>query len=215
MSIASPSAVDELLNYRLNVLLAQSGALTTRWCEGRFGITRREWRIIALLAVDGPISMGRLSERANLEPDRISRLFSSLREKHLVDRVPDLHDRRRALVNLTPRGRSLYDEMFPISVGIHQSVLHDLTFSEMQTLDSLLSRLTERARTLTDQTTQAPKASRRLGGSRHLAGAKMAQVCGEECAAPPNGPSMAYHVGFSWDATVPSCDGSTPYAPPI
>jgi len=173
MSIASPSAVDELLNYRLNVLLAQSGALTTRWCEGRFGITRREWRIIALLAVDGPISMGRLSERASLEPDRVSRLFSSLKEKLLVGRVPDMHDRRRVLVNLTPRGRSLYDELFPISVGIHQSILSDLTFSEMNSLDSLLSRLTERARSLTDQNTLAPKASRRHGGSRHLAGSNM------------------------------------------
>jgi len=173
MSIAMPSAVDELLNYRLNVLLAQSGALTTRWCEGRFGITRREWRIIALLAVDGPVSMGRLSERASLAPDRISRLFSSLQEKQLVGRVPDPQDRRRALVSLTPRGRSLYDELFPISVGIHQSVLSELTLSEMQTLDSLLSRLTERARHLNHQTTLAPKASRRCGGSRHGVGAKM------------------------------------------
>ena len=169
MSIASPATVDEILNYRLNVLLAQSGALTTRWCEGRFGITRREWRIIALLAVDGPISMGRLSERANLEPDRISRLFSSLKEKHLVDRVSDTRDRRRSLVDLTSRGRSLYDELFPISVGIHQSILSDLTVSEMLTLDSLLSRLTDRARILNEQTIMAPKASRRNGGSRHLA----------------------------------------------
>lgn len=168
MSIASPAAVDDLLNYRLNVLLAQSGALTTRWCEGRFGITRREWRIIALLAVDGPISMGRLSERASLEPDRISRLFSSLNEKKLVARVPDMRDRRRALVELTPKGRSLYDTFFPMSVGIHQSILSDLTIAEMQTLDSLLSRLTERARSLNDQAITAPKASRRLGGSRHL-----------------------------------------------
>ncbi len=168
MSIALPAAVDELLNYRLNVLLSQSGALTTRWCEGRFGITRREWRIIALLAVDGPISMGRLSERASLEPDRISRLFSSLKDKQLVERVSDMQDRRRALVELTAKGRSVYDELFPISVGIHQSILSDLTVAEMQTLDSLLSRLTERARSLNDQAITAPKASRRLGGSRHL-----------------------------------------------
>jgi DNA-binding MarR family transcriptional regulator len=172
MSMASPLSVDELLNYRLNDLLTQSGALTMRWCEGHFGVTRREWRIIALLALDGPVSMGRLAERASLAPDRISRLFSSLQDKQLVARVADLHDRRRSLVKLTPKGRSLYDELFPISVGIHQSVLSELTLSEMQTLDSLLTRLTERARSLTDQTTLAPKISRRHGGSRHLAGSK-------------------------------------------
>ena len=126
--------------------------------------------------MDGSISMGRLSERASLEPDRISRLFSSLKEKQLVGRVSDIHDRRRALVDLTPSGRSLYDELFPISVGIHQSILSDLTESEMQTLDNLLSRLTERSRNISDQMIIAPKASRRNGGSRHLAASNLSKT---------------------------------------
>lgn len=170
MSIAAPSAVDELLNYRLNTLLAHSGALTTRWCEGRFGITRREWRLIALLAVDGATSPGRLSERANLEPDRISRLFASLRDKGLVRRVPDAQDRRRARLELTARGRDLYRQLFPVSVDIHQSVLAALSVREMQLLDDLLTRLTERARTLNAQDDRAPKADRRHGGSRRTGG---------------------------------------------
>lgn len=169
MSIATPEAVNELLNYRLNTLMAASGALTTRRCEGRFGITRREWRIVALLAVDGPLTPTELSERASLEPDRVSRLFTSLREKRLVTRTPDALDRRRVRVELTGRGRDLYDRMFPVSVGIHQAVLGVLTAQEMQVLDDLLSRLTERARDLNIQDERVYKADRRRGGSRRVA----------------------------------------------
>lgn len=169
MSIAVPEAVNELLNYRLNTLLASSGALTTRRCEGRFGITRREWRIIALLAVEGPLTPTALSARASLDPDRISRLFASLRDKRLATRTPDTQDRRRVRVELTSRGRDLYKRMFPVSVGIHQAVLGVLTPQEMQALDELLSRLTERARDLNAQDERVHKADRRRGGSRRVA----------------------------------------------
>lgn len=168
MSIVVPTAVNELLNYRLNTLLASSGALTTRRCEGRFGITRREWRIIALLAVEGPLSPTELSERASLEPDRISRLFASLRDKELVSRTFDRLDRRRVRIELTAQGRDLYNRMFPVSVGIHQSVLSILNPSEMQTLDDILSRLTEQARELNAQDERVHKADRRRGGSRRV-----------------------------------------------
>ena len=168
MSIAVPNAVNELLNYRLNTLLASSGALTTRRCEGRFGITRREWRFIALLAVEGPLTPTELSDRASLEPDRISRLFASLREKKLVFRTADTQDRRRVRIELTVKGRNLYDRMFPVSVDIHQSILSVLSASEMQTLDDVLSRLTDRARELNSQDERVDKADRRRGGSRRL-----------------------------------------------
>lgn len=168
MSIAGPEFVHELLNYRLSTLLANSGALTTRRCEGSFGITRREWRIIALLAVQGPMTPTALSENASLEPDRISRLFASLREKRLVSRTPDALDKRRVKVELTPQGRDLYDRIFPVSVGIHQSVLSVLTPQEMCTLDDLLARLTERAIELNAHDERVHKADRRHGGSRRL-----------------------------------------------
>lgn len=168
MTIAVPHAVYELLNYRLNTLLASSGALTTRRCEGRFGITRREWRLIALLAVEEPLTPTELSVRASLMPDRISRLFVSLLDKQLVLRTADTQDRRRVRIELTSKGRNLYDRMFPVSVDIHQSILSVLSASEIQTLDDVLSRLTDQARKLNSQDGRVDKADRRRGGSRRL-----------------------------------------------
>jgi DNA-binding MarR family transcriptional regulator len=73
MSLADPHTVDDLLNYRLSRLFASSGAMVIRLCEGRYGITRREWRLIALLAAHGAMSPSQLAARAHLERARTSR----------------------------------------------------------------------------------------------------------------------------------------------
>ena len=43
----APSADRDLLLYRLSAVLAGAGGIVIRQCEGRFGITRREWRLLA------------------------------------------------------------------------------------------------------------------------------------------------------------------------
>ena len=78
MSLAEPATVHDLLNYRLDRLLAKSGSMIVRLCEGRYGITRREWRLICLLAAHGAMSPSELSERAHLERARVSRHITDL-----------------------------------------------------------------------------------------------------------------------------------------
>ena len=67
MSFSEPLSVDDLLNYRLSRLLASSGAMVTLLCEGRYGITRREWRMICILAAHGALSPSELAQQAHLE----------------------------------------------------------------------------------------------------------------------------------------------------
>src|SRR3954464_13755218 len=111
MPLDAPRTVDELLNYRLSRLLAASGAMTTRLCEGKYGITRREWRLVALLAAHGAMSPSELAERAHLERARTSRWITELVAKGLVQRRIDPEDRRRAELELSDAGRQLYAEL--------------------------------------------------------------------------------------------------------
>lgn len=52
--------------------------MVIRLCEGRLGITRREWRIIALLAQDEGLLSSQLAERAQLDRARTSKAITSL-----------------------------------------------------------------------------------------------------------------------------------------
>lgn len=168
MSLADPRVVDDLLNYRLSVLLSASGAMVTRLCEGRYGITRREWRVIALLAAHGPMSPSELATRAQLERARISRLITELVAKRLLARVGDAEDKRRATVQLTPEGRALYDDFFPRSVDFNNQVLAALDPGELQAFDAALSKLTEQATRIFAARPVPEKADRRHGGARQV-----------------------------------------------
>jgi DNA-binding MarR family transcriptional regulator len=168
MSFAQPATVDDLLNYRLSCLLASSGAMVTRLCEGRYGITRREWRLIALLAAHGAMSPSELSERAHLERARISRHITELVAKKLLARVPLPEDKRRARVELTERGRAPYDELFPQSVRFNNQVLQALSPAELAAFDTALRRLSEVAQRLNSSQPVPEKADRRHGGSRRI-----------------------------------------------
>ena len=169
MSFAQPETVDDLLNYRLSCLLASSGAMVTRLCEGRYGITRREWRLIALLAAHGAMSPSELSQRAHLERARVSRHISELVSKKLLARVPVRDDKRRARVELTSRGQALHEELFPQSVRFNNEVLQALSPSELAAFDAALRRLSEVAERLSSSHPVAEKADRRHGGSRRVA----------------------------------------------
>jgi DNA-binding MarR family transcriptional regulator len=168
MSLSDPRTVDDLLNYRLSCLLASSGAMTTRLCEGRYGITRREWRLVALLAAHGAMSPSELAERAHLERARTSRWITELVAKGLVRRRTDPEDRRRAELELSEAGRQLYGELFPQSVGFHQQVLTALSPQEREAFDAALAKLTQNAERIAAAKPVAEKADRRHGGARRV-----------------------------------------------
>lgn len=170
MSLDQPRTVDDLLNYRLSRLLAASGAMVVRLCEGRYGITRREWRLIALIAAHGAMSPSELSDRAHLERARTSRHITELVEKRLIRRVQDPNDGRRAELDLTPEGQRLYDELFPQSARFHGEVLAALTPVELHAFESALAKLTDNAERIAAAKPVAEKADRRHGGARRLRG---------------------------------------------
>src|SRR5688572_29732596 len=91
----------DLFLFRLNRLAATAGRPLIRLCEGQFGITRREWRLIVILAQDGPQLSTALAHRASIEPARTSRAITVLVEKGLARRAPRPSDRRFVEIVLT------------------------------------------------------------------------------------------------------------------
>ncbi|MFC5499704.1 MarR family winged helix-turn-helix transcriptional regulator [Caenimonas terrae] len=168
MSLTEPRTTSDLLNFRLNRLLASSGAMIVRLCEGRYGITRREWRLLALLTEHGAMSPSELAQRANLERNRVSRLIPELVAKELITRVAVRGDGRRAEVAITAAGRTLYAELLPQSVAFSREVLAVLTDAERDAFDAALHKLTESAERIAARKPVPEKADRRHGGARRL-----------------------------------------------
>ena len=167
-SLREPAGLDDLLLYKLSRLLAVGGSMVIRLCEGRFGITRREWRVIARLAQERDLLSSELAERIQLDRARTSRAVTSLVAKGLVRRQAGAADRRQARLALTEQGRALHRALFPLVCEINRGLLAPLPPEEVRRLDAMLDRLQAQADAMV-QASQLPKADRRRGGRSRLA----------------------------------------------
>lgn len=162
--LSQPATLNDMLLYRLSRLLSVAGAPVIRLCEGHYGITRREWRILSLLSLREGLLSSQLAERAQLDRARTSKAITSLVAKALVQRRTLAGDRRQAALVLTDAGRALVRELFPQVAGINREVLSVLSAADVAQLDATLQRLQDHAEQLLARAHDAlPKADRRRG----------------------------------------------------
>jgi DNA-binding MarR family transcriptional regulator len=163
--LTSPDVIDDFLMYRLSRLLATGGASVIRLCEGKLGITRREWRMMASLKPYCSMLSSELAEHAHIDRARTSRAISSLVAKGLIDRQIVPNDQRKATVTLTDKGRSMYESFFPVVAELNQRMLQGLSQEVLQALDTALTHIQTEAEKLQSETGQ-PKANRRRSGKK-------------------------------------------------
>ena len=166
LELREPGRFDDLLNYRLQRLFAASGAPVIRLLEGRYGITRREWRLLATLGSRGPLSPSLLAEECHLDRPRASRAIGSLHVKGLIERDAQRGDARRAQVALTDRGSALYQELFQQVAAINVQLVECLDDSTLQIFQDAMHRLTASAIQLNMTLVQDVGADRQAGGAR-------------------------------------------------
>ena len=165
--LADPIEHDEFLNYRLKRLVTLGGAPAIRLCEGRYGVTRHQWRVLAALVESGPMSPSMLAQRAQQERAIVSRQVTGLLSKGLVQRVERVGDRRRAELGATPSGRQLYGALFPQLARINRRLMAALDAGEAAMFEALLGKLTVRALQIHDKgDSEGARADRRHGGSK-------------------------------------------------
>lgn len=158
------ASIDDLLLYRLSRLSSVAGAIVVRLCEGGYGITRREWGVVAQLYENGCLPPSVLAERMHRDRARTSRTLTALGQKKLVLRTIPANDRRSALMGLTPAGRELYEALMPQIQVINSQILKALQPDEAACFDEALERLQARAQILvTELSPDLPKANRRQG----------------------------------------------------
>lgn len=157
-----PSKLDDLFLYRLAKLMGSAGAMVIRLCEGSYGITRREWRMVGLLAEHGQLQPSQLADLAQLDRTRTSRAVTALIAKGLVQRQTQAGDARRALLQLSEAGQALYAELFPRVQAINLELLASVPDTDLHSMASAFEHIHDQARRL-QQRDELPKATRHRG----------------------------------------------------
>ncbi len=161
--------VDDFLLYRLSNITRTVGSLVVRLCEGRYGVTRREWAVVGLLAVRSKQTLAELFLNTNLDKARASRIMASMVQKGLVHRLSEPSDRRRVTFTLTEAGHRLHAELLPVVRALNRELLDSLAADDIALLDAWIDRLQQRADDIVERhSDQWPRTQRRKGGSARV-----------------------------------------------
>jgi ribulose-5-phosphate 4-epimerase/fuculose-1-phosphate aldolase/DNA-binding MarR family transcriptional regulator len=107
----APLTIRELVSYRLHVvanLLSRGAAMRYK---REFGVSLWEWRTVALLGAQAPLSLNELARAAGLDKSQMSRVVSGLAGRGLVLRGEDEADGRGVKLSLTRAGERLYEDL--------------------------------------------------------------------------------------------------------
>ena len=159
------ASLSDMLMYRLYQAWSQSNPVFVRLCEGRYGITRREWRLLACAVEGGIMTSAELAAAASWTwPARRAR--SARCAKGWLRRLHDSADRRVVRVEATERGQERYLALLPEVARLNDMLVQDLSATEVEQLRGFLARIEQRGRRMAEDNIVSDKASRRAGGTR-------------------------------------------------
>jgi DNA-binding MarR family transcriptional regulator len=133
--------LERFLPYRLSVLTNRISGQIARLYARRFGLTIPEWRVMAVLGRFGPMSANEVAERTAMDKVRVSRAVAQLARDGRLARRTDRADRRRAVLDLSPKGRAVFAEIVPLALGVEARLLAPLSAAERALVDEVIARL--------------------------------------------------------------------------
>jgi DNA-binding MarR family transcriptional regulator len=128
--------------FRLNRLAAEVSAALAVEYQDRHGLDIPAWRVLATLGFrNDACSAQFISQCTRTHKSTISRAVTALLHEGLIERVENEADRREFRLQLTGRGRALYEELFPRLLRREDEILACLSAPERRQLSALLGKL--------------------------------------------------------------------------
>ena len=128
--------------FRLNRLAAEvSNALSVEY-QDRYGLDIPEWRVLATLGFrKDACSAQYIAQCTRTHKSTISRAVTSLMQRKLVERVENADDRREFRLQMTAKGKTLYEELIPRLLRREQDILSCLSAQERRDFAALLGKI--------------------------------------------------------------------------
>ncbi|MEW5422959.1 MarR family winged helix-turn-helix transcriptional regulator [Amorphus sp. 3PC139-8] len=106
-----------------------------------YGITLPMYRVLAALRQTGQKTLGDLSDMVSKEQSTLSRLIGKMEAKGLVTRDRPKDNARIVLIDLTPKGETLADELMPIAIHFEQTLTEGLDEAQIDALKAMLTHV--------------------------------------------------------------------------
>ena len=133
--------LERFLPYRLSVLSNRVSQDISDLYSERFNLSITEWRVMAVLGQQSPLSANSVAERTAMDKVAVSRAVSGLLHKGFLNRATDTGDRRRSSLQLSINGYAVFDEIVPLALKLEQKIMASLAPAEQRQLLAILDRL--------------------------------------------------------------------------
>jgi DNA-binding MarR family transcriptional regulator len=143
--VDTPSRLTALPSW-LSGQVAMQGQRLVGDALGEAGMRRHHFTVMTALAEQGATSQAELGRRLWLDRSDLHAVLNDLERDGLVERVRDVHDRRRNLVGLTTAGAAKLEELDARVQAAQEALLEPLSAAERRQLIELLTRLVRAAR---------------------------------------------------------------------
>ncbi|WP_063799674.1 MarR family winged helix-turn-helix transcriptional regulator [Bradyrhizobium jicamae] len=142
--------------YLLNRVGVQMGELFSRRIAG-YGVTLPMYRVMAALWETGDQRLGDLAAMTTIEISTLSRLVGEMKRRGLVTRARLKDNGRTVAINLTPKGRTLVEELIPIAIHFEEVAVRDFPSKSISDLKSVLAEIYESLKSLEPEIEEANK----------------------------------------------------------
>ena len=129
---------------RMWVKLARAFATLSRLSAAdirSYGVTQAQFGVLEALGHLGPMSLGDVARKTLVSCGTTTVIVDNLAKEGLLERTPHRDDRRIKVVQLTPKGRKLFLEIFPKHAAVMAEFVAVLAEPEQERLGALLKKL--------------------------------------------------------------------------
>jgi DNA-binding MarR family transcriptional regulator len=137
--------LQDFLPYRLSVAANAVSRHIARAYEYPFGLKNAQWRLLAVLADEGPLTPQMLCGRTVMDKVTVMRAAQGLLRRRLVRRLVNPQDGRSHRLRITADGRRLYHRIVPLARCYEAQILDGIGGREIEHLQFLLRRIEQAA----------------------------------------------------------------------
>lgn len=107
----------------------------------QLGVTRAQWRVIAVLGHHPGMKQVELADRLDVEPISTCRIIDRLEEAGLVERRRDPADRRAWRLSLTAKAEPIRARLSDLADEMSREAFSGLSDEQLETMGAVLARV--------------------------------------------------------------------------
>ena len=116
--------------------------------EGKFGVTLAEWRVLLTLTSEPGVSAAEITNRWAMEKMSVNRVIQRLVNRRFVTRDRDPDDARSYKLEMTTKGRELYEKIAPSVEKRDSELMAAIDSDEVDAMVRALQKIIRRAEEL-------------------------------------------------------------------